>query len=550
MIALFKDLGAPRRLTMLVDGESLFNDATAIVAFNILLGLVMSGAWTLSIVGSAAVQFVFVFAGGLLLGAVIGYIMIRVIAMAKNDPLIEIAFSTVVAYAAFILANYYLHLSGVMAAVGAGMVVNYYGQTRFTQEVRAYLHHFWEYASFVANSFIFLLLGLTERFLVTEAGGIPRVALYVGGAVLSITLARALIVFGIVPLLNKLPRSEPISRRMQAVIFWGGLRGALPIGLAVSLASDFPGRALIVQLTLGVVLFTLMVQGTTIKRLMSWLRLDEATPAESIAGLNASEAALEMGLRQLDAVEKDWVVVPGQRLKDIRDDYRKRLDDTRKKFRDLIQNPAIEASAKRIILWLQANSLERRNYRQRFEQGFLSEELLREFEYVLDVQQAQILKGGCPPNKVEPRQSWIAVKKAWFSHISHIGPSSRLVRRHLDRELGRTFGIEGSHADASSHILKHMERLALLSGATAQMSNECRTYYETMNREALDRLGELTRKHPQQMDDLQGCAIQRAVLTSELAVIQELRENGGLQEKVAVSLGSELQTRLADAQHH
>ncbi len=286
VIAAFRELGVPKRLTMLVDGESLFNDATAMVMFSIVLGLLTGG----TVLGAPAVleagaRFVLVFLGGALVGAIVACVMVQVLALAQDDPLIEIAVTVVVAYLAFILAQFYLDLSGVMAVVGAGLVVGHYRSTLVSPGVKAHLTHFWEFACFAANSYIFLLLGLTENYLAQSTDRLLRVGPVVLVAIVAVTLVRALLVYGCVPIMNRLSRQPPVGLAYQTMIFWGGLRGALPIALAMSLLPEQVGgelnRALIVDCTLGVVLFTLVVQGTTIGRLTRWLGLNTPAPLEA-----------------------------------------------------------------------------------------------------------------------------------------------------------------------------------------------------------------------------------------------------------------------------
>ena len=272
VVALFKEIGAPERLNILVDGESLFNDATAIVLFNIIVAAVVSQT-TMNIqnIVNGVIEFCVVFFGGMLTGIVIGFLIISVMRYAKNDPLIHIALSTVLAYVSFIVAEYYLEVSGVMSVLAAGIMLSWYGSMHFKKETKEQLRHFWEYASFVCNSFIFLLLGVAELHLIVLIGHSRSLMLYVITAIVSVTIARLIVVY-FIP--NVLPfRKVKIDTGYKTIMFLGGLRGAVPLALALSLSRHFEDQQLIVELTLSVVLFTLIVQGTTIKPLMKLLKI-------------------------------------------------------------------------------------------------------------------------------------------------------------------------------------------------------------------------------------------------------------------------------------
>jgi monovalent cation:H+ antiporter, CPA1 family len=295
VIALFKEIGAPKRLTMLVDGESLFNDATAIVAFNIIMGILVSGVvLNLKTVGAASLSFLFVFVGGLIVGIVIGFIITRLINLAKRDPLIQVALSTITAYTAFIVADHYMEVSGVMSTLGAGLVVSWYGSTRFSKDVKEYMEQFWEFASFAANSFIFLLLGVTEWRLLIGHGHTPNLLYYLIITIIIVIIARMIVVYGLTPLLKLLPKYEKIDIKYQTVIFWGGLRGAVPLALVLSLDPGFESQRMITEFTLGIVLFTLLIQGTTTKPLMNFFKLNKKSIFDKILYLRS----------RLDAISK------------------------------------------------------------------------------------------------------------------------------------------------------------------------------------------------------------------------------------------------------
>jgi CPA1 family monovalent cation:H+ antiporter len=195
---------------------------------------------------------------------------------AEDDPLIEIALSMVLAYTAFAVGHHYLGVSGILAVVGAGLVGRRLRRDHFekTTKTQPYLQHYWSYAEFVANSFIFLFLGIGgDTFLNRLRGASLADMSYIAYAVAAVVVAR-LVVYGLIGLFNRCAKGERIDWRYQAIIFWGGgMRGALPLVLALTLPASFAQRQLVLDMTAGVVLFTLLVAGTTVGPLIRSVRL-------------------------------------------------------------------------------------------------------------------------------------------------------------------------------------------------------------------------------------------------------------------------------------
>lgn len=281
VIALFKEVGVSTKLGTLVEGESLFNDATAIVTFNIILGIVLTGgAVSSGLLVDGVIEFLVVFFGGLAIGVVLSVIVLWIIALESSDQLVQIALTSVLAYLAFIVAEHVFHVSGVMAVVGAGIVAAWRAEIVFDEQVRHHVRAFWEYASFVANSLIFLLIGLTEYQLFEDLTHLGENFWYILIAIVVSIIARLLIIYGLTPLGNALSKkAEPVSQPERAVMFWGGLKGAVPLALVLGLPQDFEHRVLLLDLTFGVVLFSLLVQGTTTGMLLRKLGLLEAKPS-------------------------------------------------------------------------------------------------------------------------------------------------------------------------------------------------------------------------------------------------------------------------------
>jgi monovalent cation:H+ antiporter, CPA1 family len=253
VIALFRTLGVPKRLQVLLEGESLFNDGTAIVVFNIAVAAALTGSFS---VLSGISTFLYSAGIGLGIGFVLGVLASFIISRV-DDHLIETAITFVLAYGAFILAEM-LHVSGVLAVVAAGLINGNIGPRGMSSTTRIVVFNFWDFMSFLANSFVFLLIGLVVDLPLLTSNW-P--AIFWG--ILAALLSRLIVIYGL------FPRSERISLKWKNILYWGGLRGAISLALVLGLPTQL-GTGVNAQLramVFGLVLFTLLVQGTS----MSWL---------------------------------------------------------------------------------------------------------------------------------------------------------------------------------------------------------------------------------------------------------------------------------------
>ncbi|MCW5851475.1 MAG: Na+/H+ antiporter [Anaerolineae bacterium] len=262
VVALFRSLGAPKTLTLLVEGESLFNDGTAIVIFNLMLAIVLTNQFNPL---ASLSSFLVVSAGGVAVGLVLGWLIARVIALV-DDYLIETTLTTVLAYGAYLVADR-LHVSGVLAVVAAGILSGNLGPRGMSPTTKIVLFNFWEYLAFVANSMVFLLIGLQIDLSQLAAQAEP-----IAIAVVAVIISR-LVIYGLLWLLDRPGSRIPMPYRH--VLFWGGLRGAISLALVLSLPAALTYSDLLRVMTFGVVLFTLLVQGTTMQLLLKRLGLVE-----------------------------------------------------------------------------------------------------------------------------------------------------------------------------------------------------------------------------------------------------------------------------------
>ena len=281
-IATFKSLGSPRRLSTLVEAESVFNDGTGIVVFAIAVAFVTRPVGPLEI----GFSFVSVTIVSTALGAVAGYAASRILP-SVGDHLIEISLSVVLAYGTYLTADA-LHQSGVIATAVAGIVLGNYGRRLgLSEKTEEALDTVWEFVAFLATAFVFLVVGFA-----IAVHSLADAAMPIVWAIVATLAARAIIVYGLLggwrlarrAWTSRAPAAaKPVRPRKSAgaagparaardaevpfdwlhVVFWSGLRGAVSTALALSLPTDFPDRAQLQAITFGVVLFTMVVQATT-----------------------------------------------------------------------------------------------------------------------------------------------------------------------------------------------------------------------------------------------------------------------------------------------
>lgn len=257
VIATFKEAGVKGRLRLLVEAESLFNDSTAAILFGVAVAVAMGSRATG--IGISWTLFTNV-GGGLAVGVAVGG-AILLVAGQTTDHLVELTFTTVAAYSSFLIAEHF-HFSGVLATLVCGLLVGNVGPLgSISPKGREAVESFWEYAAFVVNSLIFILIGIREA-----AQDFRHVIGPILIAIVLVTLGRAVAIYPLCALFRKGDRR--VSAQHQHVLFWGGLRGALALALALGLPDAMPLREEILAVTFAVVAFSLFAQGLTMTPLL------------------------------------------------------------------------------------------------------------------------------------------------------------------------------------------------------------------------------------------------------------------------------------------
>ncbi|WP_083747602.1 cation:proton antiporter [Teichococcus deserti] len=280
VVGIFHEIGANSRLTRLVEGESLLNDAAAISIFTIFLAQ-LTGQHPAAPL-EAALTFFLSFGGGLLVGFVLARLMLAVLPWLGGNRTAEVTLTLALPYVAYILCDEVFGFSGVVAAAAAGLTVSAVGPSTFRPQSWQFLQDIWAQLSFWSSSMVFILASMLVPRLML--GMEQRDLLLIGVTILAATAARAAVLFGVMPLLLVLRLSQRVPIPFKVTMLWGGLRGAITLALALSVTENGAVPSQVQQfvaiVATGYVLSTLLVNGTTLRFLVHFLKLDRLSPAD------------------------------------------------------------------------------------------------------------------------------------------------------------------------------------------------------------------------------------------------------------------------------
>ncbi len=392
VVAILREVGAPKRLGVLIEGESLFNDGTAIVVFSVLLAVLQGSAADTGVTGSA-IAFLRVAGGGIAVGLVFGLIATGWVSRTFDDPMVEISLTLILAYAAMIVAEGVLHVSGVLAVVTAGMFMSGPGRYRISPEVRGFLHEFWELLAYLANALIFFLVGAIISTQLGEMGW--RTLAIILAAFGAIVAVRFFVVFVSLPVVNRL--GPPVTPRQATLMAWGGLRGAVSLALALAVSQDPRIDRLLgdqmLQVTAGVVLLTIVCNGMTTGLLLKWLGFDRVPAAERLAALKTASDVLDDVRGRVERATREPELF-GLRWEGVLGDLQARQRAANQEWAQARHGFDDAPEQQRALgLWRRALAAERQSYREAFHEGLLSATARDLLRHEVDLHQDALDRG-------------------------------------------------------------------------------------------------------------------------------------------------------------
>jgi Na+:H+ antiporter len=537
VISMFGQLGAPKRLTILVEGESLFNDATAIVLSRIILAVMAAGVFTTDAIVSGAIEFGTVFFGGLLAGSVLALATGLIIARVRSDSFIEITATIVLAYFSFYVAEHSLHLSGVMAVVAAGVLIGGWGKTKISPSIASYLEHFWDYLAGVANALIFLLVGLT-----VHVGALVDSLPVLFWVIAAMLVSRAVVIFALVPMVGRLPGTEPVSRPYQAVMYWGGLRGAIALAIALSLPDELALKEMFVTLTTGAVLFTLLVQGLTIEKVVRHFHLHVATLSDRFARFETEIEGRRLALESLSTIESEGLFAP-RVASTLRRSAEEELRTLIGNVRELRERELDDVNERR-ILYLRSFGTEKSWYFDMFSRGHLTEAAYRDLVHSLELQADAVRYDGHLPDYTLHPPSGDRLSDGLHRGLSKLPLLSGMVEARRESRAIRDYEVAGARFLGAGRVVEDLRRHRDAETHRAEVLEDVVTHYRYWKENAHRRLDQTAELFPEFVGAAQDRLAGRLELLAERQAVEDRVRAGALPHGVSAPMLEGIAERL------
>jgi CPA1 family monovalent cation:H+ antiporter len=553
VLALFKEYGAPKRLTLIFEGESLCNDATGFAAFLVVLELLVHGytGWNSAL--SALVSFFTMLIGGIIFGLFMGFVFAKLIEWVKGNEHLEITLTLLVAHFTFILTEvisehleingHEIRLSSIIATMVASMVIGNFGRFKMSPHVEEYMERFWGYFAFVTNSLVFILMGLL----------FANLSISLNVAILPIVLAIAVVVVGraasvypVLWLVNLTGKEDKIPENWMHLLSWGSLRGALAVIMVLLIPEDLtvPGWAyefsvkqFVAAITIGSIYFTLLVKATTIGRVMHWLGIDALTDEEQVGYYKSKAAIYDAARSKLSELNKQEKITADQ--------YRI-LDS---QYQSLYQEACAKCKVQlgtsgnilENILRIYALGVEKDKLKDLFQRGETTEKIYKKILNMLSIQTERVESG--KPQLASEHESFptdsfeqlIAFfRRLFFSRSYFIKPEDMyLYILTLNRIV--------AHALEQLNALGDNNYSEIFDDKTALQ--ELIELYQSLYDDTRKRMDFLVKRHAFLLTHLNEATAETAMRAVQVETLENLHKNEIITSKLYIMLQHELERR-------
>lgn len=528
VVALLKEKSSRKRLETLIEGESLLNDGTAIVFFSLFYGFALGTSTEIDSL-AVVVDFFWIVLAGNLIGAGVGFLVLWIIGRLFNQPLVEITLSVVAAYIAFILCEL-IHVSGVVSLVALALMFSTLGRTRISPEVSHFLHHFWEMMAYMANTLIFVIVGIVIALHLSVDDSslwFKLLALY-----FILLAVRTISVLLLMPILKRI--GVGITGEKATVLVWGALRGAVSLSLALSLVQDdaVPDELgqQILFLTAGIVVLTIVINGSTMEWLLHQLKLDRLPPAKEASLQKAAEGlSLQMESFLTKFSENTFFnTLSPEKLRTY-------IEDTAGDQGNSLMTQEDEnvAFMRRLL------EIERKTYWQLYEKGYIGKHasslLTASVESALDNQPV------IAPRQTLAKNLSLPLPPYWMLNLPFF---SKKAEHWIFTNLSLNYDIARGFVEAQDEMKKHLNELA----PSAESKAEAERLIEDNRHAAFDFTKMIEAEYATLISSLQLSSARRLILNHERSLIWKMHKEGVIEDSEAEKLVEMIEVKMQQKQ--
>lgn len=562
VLSIFKSIGAPRRLTLLFEWESLFNDGTALALFLVILGIILSGQISGFTYIDGFLSFASMMVGGILFWTFTGVFFSKIIGKIKNNEMAEITLTMILAHLTFIFSEVISHhvsflgfdimISGVIATAIAGLIIGNYGRYKISPKVEAHMNQFWEFFAFISNSLVFILMWLILSHIQINFFAF---ILPIFVVIIIVIIARALSVYIPLGLINKFSNEEPIPKNWLHILSWGSLRGALALMMVLMVPGvwddnyeqvlafqssvwwnyDFDIKDFLIVITIGSIMFTMFIKATTVGYFMKKLWITKLHELEEFEHYEGKILAYLKMLEKLDSLyQKNYLTM--NEVGSLKTKYENELKKSVSNLKHLLESKW-DNSAKELIkraIALHGLGIEKQYLKDLFAYNEIDE---RNFKFIFNKinRQVERLESGKPQLKdiAEERIEYDMFQKivAYFQT-----EEATFVDKYI---RNRTKAI------ITRKVMKELKKLSEIDfGFDKAMFEEVIALYKKFNTVANDKKDIIFQEHPWEISVVEGKLADKSLLKLEESVIKDLYHKEIITPKLYIKFSDEIEKEI------
>lgn len=548
VLALFKEYGAPRRLSLIFEGESLFNDATAVALFAVLLGVAEVGFSGFTTVSAGIISFTSMLVGGVIFGVIIGGIFAKLVGMTRENEIASITLTIVLAHVTFILAEVlseHLHigslpieLSPIIATTVAALLMGNYGRSKIHPRAEDFVENLWSQLAFMSNSLIFILIGV---LFVNVPRLEPVMISVVGITIVLVAVARAISIYPVIGIFNAVSAPvKRIPRSWQHLLSWGSLRGALAVTMVLLIPADltFAGwnlsvspREFLLALTVGCIFATLFLKATTIQLFMRKLQLDTFTEIEQVEAQEARALIHHEVQERLTRHEERGYIDP-QVARTLYQEHQVKYNEA---CADLAASETKPLALR--VLRIFAIGIEKRHLKELYHHNEVSEPVFKRLTGKLQLQLEAIEIGNLDPDMsmhTDGKDVFEILATTLRSFVSPLSPEEVIDNQYM---------YYRAQTIISRKVIKELAAIDKSSAEhifSAEALSEVLRLYTNFKDQSQKKMSEVATEHPDRYRQLSEKLAKFGVRKIEEGVLSELYERQLLTPKLYITLKEEM----------